>query len=115
MTKSEIFKAAHKLAKATVCYIGDYMIALSIALKNVIRANKQGASKERIESLIAIAKQKMEIKAFGYTIIPATYYTKETVLFTNDTSIKHLITGVEWVMTHEKHGKINAAYIYQKK
>lgn len=112
MTKSEIFKAAHKLAKATVCYIGDYMIAFSIALKNIIAAAKKNVSAEKIEAMTVIAKQKMEIKAFGFTVVPATYYTKETVLFTNGTSIKHLNTGVEWKENHKVHGNINAAYVY---
>ena len=112
MTKSEIFKAAHKLAKATVCYIGDYMIAFSIALKNIIAAAKKGVSPQKIETMTEKAKQKMEIKAFGFTVAPATYYTKSTVYFNDGADISHLNTGVEWKENNDVHGKINAAYVY---
>ena len=33
MTKSELFTAAHKIAKQTVAKVGNYMIAFSLALK----------------------------------------------------------------------------------
>ena len=43
MTKSEMFKAAHKLAKAYKVQVGgDYMVCLSCSLKAVIKASKQG-------------------------------------------------------------------------
>lgn len=43
MTKSEIFKAAHKLAKAYKMQCGgDYVVYLSIALKNLNNAVKKG-------------------------------------------------------------------------
>lgn len=35
MTKSEIFKAAHRMARGTVKAVGNYMIAFSLALKEV--------------------------------------------------------------------------------
>ncbi|WP_108945634.1 hypothetical protein [Shewanella halifaxensis] len=35
MTKSEIFKDAHKLAKSVVAIVGDYMVALAYSLKKV--------------------------------------------------------------------------------
>jgi len=35
MTNSEIFKAAHALAKATVEVVGDYAVALKLALQKV--------------------------------------------------------------------------------
>lgn len=38
MTKSEIFKAAHNTAKNTVKLIGKYIIAFSIALKDVYKS-----------------------------------------------------------------------------
>lgn len=40
MTKSEIFKAAHKEAKATVAIVGNYSIAFSLALKAVYAESK---------------------------------------------------------------------------
>jgi len=49
MTKSEIFKAAHKLAKQTVEFVGDYMVALSCALKKVYTGMKD--TKSKLESL----------------------------------------------------------------
>lgn len=39
MTKSELFKAAHALAKATVSVVGDYAVALKLALQKM-HANK---------------------------------------------------------------------------
>lgn len=41
MNKSKLFKTAHSIAKATKAYVGDYMIALSLALKDLY----QGAVK----------------------------------------------------------------------
>jgi hypothetical protein len=35
MTKSEIFKAAHRMAKGTVKAVGNYEIAFSLALKEI--------------------------------------------------------------------------------
>ncbi len=35
MTKSEIFKAAHEMARGTVKAVGNYMIAFSLALKEI--------------------------------------------------------------------------------
>lgn len=35
MTKSEIFKAAHAMARKVVAIVGDYMVALSYSLKEV--------------------------------------------------------------------------------
>lgn len=40
MTKSQLFKAAHGLAKAAKAVVGDYRIALSLALKSL---NKTGS------------------------------------------------------------------------
>lgn len=47
MTKSEIFKAAHKLAKAYQLENGgDYIIYLSMSLKNIIKSLTSGAADE---------------------------------------------------------------------
>ena len=35
MTKSEIFKKAHKIARDTVAKVGNYTIAMSLALKSI--------------------------------------------------------------------------------
>ncbi|HHY0551886.1 TPA: hypothetical protein ACVU5P_004205 [Vibrio parahaemolyticus] len=35
MTKSEIFKTAHEMARGTVKAVGNYMIAFSLALKEI--------------------------------------------------------------------------------
>ena len=43
MTKSEIFKAAHRMAKATVKAVGNYMIAFSLALKEIYNSTKKVA------------------------------------------------------------------------
>lgn len=40
MTKRHIFKTAHKIAKEIVREVGDYQIALSIALKEIYRQIK---------------------------------------------------------------------------
>ena len=41
MTKSQFFKAAHKLAKAYQASMGgDYVVYLSLALKNMVAASK---------------------------------------------------------------------------
>lgn len=37
MTKSEIFNSAHKIARNTVKFVGNYMIAFSLALKEVYK------------------------------------------------------------------------------
>lgn len=37
MTKSEMFKMAHKIAKDTVEAVGNYVIAFSLALKSIYR------------------------------------------------------------------------------
>ncbi len=37
MTKSELFKAAHKLARNTVKVVGNYSIAFSLALKETYK------------------------------------------------------------------------------
>lgn len=41
MTKSEIFKKAHQIAKSTVAVVGNYSIALSLALKEVYASLSQ--------------------------------------------------------------------------
>ena len=42
MTNSEIFKAAHALAKATVEVVGDYAVALKLALQKVYTNKSAG-------------------------------------------------------------------------
>ena len=37
MTKSEIFKAAHAMARKVVAIVGDYMVAFSYSLKEVYK------------------------------------------------------------------------------
>ena len=37
MSKSELFKSAHKLARGVVAIVGDYMIAFSYALKEIYK------------------------------------------------------------------------------
>lgn len=49
MTKSEIFKAAHALAKATVEVVGDYMIAFSLALKETYKMTEKTLEKKLID------------------------------------------------------------------
>lgn len=53
MNKSIIFKKAHKIAKAIVAKVGNYMIAMSIALKEVYASmkNKGASMREKLEAL----------------------------------------------------------------
>ncbi len=51
MTKSEIFLKAHTIAKATAAVVGDYMIAMSLALKEIYSSMKKAVSVE--EKLVA--------------------------------------------------------------
>lgn len=41
MNNSKLFKAAHKQARATVSQVGDYQIAFTLALKELIAKQKQ--------------------------------------------------------------------------
>lgn len=50
MTNSEIFKAAHALAKQLNVKVGCYIIALKIALKNIYKAIKLGRSVDSVFS-----------------------------------------------------------------
>lgn len=40
MNKSTLFKKAHKIAKATVAQVGNYMVAFKLALTNLYKENK---------------------------------------------------------------------------
>lgn len=53
MSKSEIFKKAHEIARNTVALVGDYMIAFSIALKNLYKEGKKMAAtmQQKLEAL----------------------------------------------------------------
>lgn len=48
MTNSEIFQAAHKMAKATRKCVGDYKVALSLALKEIHKFLAKGVTTQRI-------------------------------------------------------------------
>lgn len=50
MNKVELFKKAHKLAKEMVGKVGDYMVAMSIALKKVY-ATMNGNVQSKLESI----------------------------------------------------------------
>ena len=50
MNKVELFKKAHKLAKEIAGKVGDYMVAMSIALKKVY-ATMKGSVQSKLESL----------------------------------------------------------------
>lgn len=54
MNKSTIFKQAHKIAKATVAKVGDYMVAMSLALKEVYVSMKKSAV-EQIKELSGVS------------------------------------------------------------
>lgn len=49
MTKSEVFKKAHSIAKNIVAVVGDYMISLSIALKEVYKMTEKTTEQKLIE------------------------------------------------------------------
>lgn len=51
MTKSEIFTKAHAIAKKTVAIVGDYVVALSLALKEVYKSMSSIESKLVAEGL----------------------------------------------------------------
>lgn len=55
MSKSIIFKKAHKIAKAIAAKVGDYMIAMSIALKEVYASMK----KSLVEQIKELSGKKM--------------------------------------------------------
>ena len=62
MTKSEIFKAAHKLAKAHQKLMsGDYVVYLARAIRNVYRALKKGYSLEQMATKINDSLRKLGI------------------------------------------------------
>lgn len=49
MTKSEMFKKAHKIARDTVSVVGNYMIAFSMALKAIyMEISKMVATTEQV-------------------------------------------------------------------
>lgn len=52
MTKSEIFKSAHAKARATAPSVGNYLIAFSIALKEVYASLKNALSVKEIASML---------------------------------------------------------------
>lgn len=54
MSRSEIFKAAHKIAKATVAIVGDYIVAMSLALKEVYASMKKSVV-EKIKELSGVS------------------------------------------------------------
>ncbi len=69
MTKSEIFKAAHAFARASVCKIGDYMVAFQYSLKVVYKKLKLGASFVQLEMAAKEVSKKYEaeiIKQEGF-------------------------------------------------
>lgn len=71
MTKSELFKAAHKLAKAyQVKFGGDYVVYLSVSLKKIITAAKTRASKEVLFSAInkVISKVSSDLPVITRTV-----------------------------------------------
>ena len=49
MNKSEIFKNAHRVARETVKSVGDYMIAFSLALKEIYSMSKETAEDSLIK------------------------------------------------------------------
>ncbi len=51
MTKSEIFKKAHANAKKIVSAVGDYVIALSLSLKEVYKSMKNEINVEKLKSI----------------------------------------------------------------
>lgn len=56
MTKSEIFKSAHAIAKSTVFKVGNYMIAFKIALLSVYQELK-AAPKSTEEKLLELGAE----------------------------------------------------------
>ena len=56
MTKSELFTAAHNIARDTVAAVGDYLIAFSLALRGLYR-------KPQIASVLVKGSESRE---FGY-------------------------------------------------
>ena len=49
MTKSEIFKKAHAIAKSTAQAVGNYLIAFSLALKDVYKSLSSSVEDKLIE------------------------------------------------------------------
>lgn len=49
MTNSELFTKAHKIARNTVKFVGNYMIAFSLALKEVYKMTVKTLEEKAIE------------------------------------------------------------------
>ena len=68
MKKQHIFKTAHKIAKGIVKEVGNYQIALSLALKEVYRQiklyDKKRFGNEAVESAIYRLGTAQEVKDF---------------------------------------------------
>ncbi|MGX9458521.1 hypothetical protein ACWU37_16465 [Photobacterium damselae subsp. damselae] len=120
MTKSEIFKAAHKLAKAykvSANNCGDYVVYLSLALKNVIRAVKKHGMVEAFRRLNAA------IKGYGKGAdLALVTFTRETIAHVDTIceekrgaffkALKNLKTGQSTGKTFERNGNL-CAYVYE--
>ena len=88
MTKSEIFKAAHKTAKQTLSLVGDYRIAFQFALKEIFMNIKN--------TLVSIKDKLIEMGGKEHTEHNCTrvYLTQ---------SLVNLITGFGYRFNETKH------------
>ena len=106
MTKKSMMKAAHKIAKRIVEYVGNYMVALQIALKEVWRQvktyNKKRFGAWAIESAAArLATPKVEKEsvdsAFGIPawIIRKNLNSNEAYAVLNQSSSMNVVRETE--------------------
>ncbi len=84
MTKSELFKAAHKLAKAYQLKMGgDYAVYLSVALKNLNGAIKEGFQDEMLFKAMNFKIKEVSNKlALISRTVKKTFYTRQKRIFT---------------------------------
>ena len=95
MTKSEIFKAAHALAKATLEVVGDYMVALTLALKSVYKNMVNSNTVKIVETYRGLRKVDVTNKLVENN-------EGEMVTFTN--VIMRAIDGVQHAMYVHANG-----------
>ena len=88
MTKSEIFKAAHTMAKGTVKAVGNYMIAFSLALKEIYNSTKKVA-KSAEQQLIDLGGKLWEKGSMTRVYLSL--------------DVLNSVTGLGWMLNGTKH------------
>lgn len=88
MTKSQMFKKAHEIARATKAIVGDYRIAFSIALKDIysgrIEMEEKSELTKKVEALVSEINEALEAHKANYTM----YNAKRLLTVANGAYIK---------------------------